>query len=101
VTNFLLILDTMPKAVKERPRHAASLGVQLQNDRDPVVSDSKRAKRKRKAAEDGGELDNGESVISGKLGRQILAIAREQQEEADEDQESEQDEELGWRENQL
>lgn len=95
----------MPKAEKERPRHATSLAAQLQNDRNPLVSQSKRAKRKRNTREQE-ELDGErEQVVSGKLGRQILTMAREQQEalEGDEEIESEEDEEntMKWRDSQM
>jgi hypothetical protein len=70
----------MPKAVKDRPKHRASLTAQLQNDRDPLVADSKWAKRKRKADEEA--LQDKDDVISGKQGQQIIAMAREQQHEA-------------------
>jgi hypothetical protein len=88
----------MPKAVKERPKHSASLTAQLQNDRSPLVSDSKRAKRKRKADEDTLDKDD---VISGKQSRQILVLAREQQDETQDNHESEGEEELRWREGQM
>jgi hypothetical protein len=88
----------MPKAVKERLKHSASLTAQLQNDRSPLVSDSKRAKRKRKAHEETLDKDD---VISGKQGRQILALAREQLDETQENHESEGEEELRWRESQM
>ena len=88
----------MPKAVKERPTHATSLTTQLQNDRDPIVSESKRAKRKRKADE---VEDVHERIISGKMGRRILAMAREQQDEGTGDQESQEDNELNWREKEM
>jgi hypothetical protein len=90
----------MPKAVKERPTHATSLTTQLQNDRDPIVSDSKRAKRKRKADE-AEDVHNGERIISGKMGRRILAMAREQQDEGTGDQESQEDDGLNWREKEM
>ena len=35
------------------------------------------------------------------MGRQILAMAREQQNEAEDDEESEKEDEMGWRESEL
>ena len=99
------ISDRMPKAEKERPRHATSLAAQLQNDRSPLVSQSKRAKRKRNAREQEERDAEGEQVVSGKLGRQILTMAREQQEALEEGEEigSEEDEEdtMKWRDTQM
>ena len=91
----------MPKAVKDRLKHSASLSAQLQNDKSPQVSESKRSKRKRKAEEEQDSRENGEQVISGKMGRQILSMAREQQEEATDDEESEVEDGMRWRENQM
>jgi hypothetical protein len=91
----------MPKAPKERLKHSSSLSAQLQNDGDPQVSESKRAKRKRKAEEEEGNTEGGEQVISGKMGRQILAMAREQQDEEEVEEESEQEDSLHWRESQM
>jgi hypothetical protein len=90
----------MPKAEKDRLKHSASLSVQLQNDKNPQVSESKRAKRKRKVEEEDSR-ENGEQVISGKLGRQILTMAREQQQEAENDEESEVEDEMRWRESEM
>ena len=92
----------MPKATKERPKHSASLTSQLQNDRSPVVSESQRAKRKRKEVEAKEAEDQGELIVAGKMSRQILAMAREQQEEDEDEIVSEEkgsDEEMKWREN--
>jgi hypothetical protein len=91
----------MPKAVKDRPKHSASLSAQLQNDRDPQVSESKRAKQKRKAEEEEDSRENGDQVIRGKISRQILAMAREQQDEVDDNEESEGEDEMKWRESQM
>jgi hypothetical protein len=95
----------MPKAEKERPRHAASLAAQLQNDRNPLVSQSKRAKRKRNAREQEEVDEEGEQIVSGKLGRQILTMAREQQEALEEDEEAESDDDdedtMKWRDSQM
>ena len=91
----------MPKAMKERLKHASNLAVQLQGDRDPSVSNSGRAKRKRKAEEEKDDLeDGGDQVVDGKMGRRILAMAREQvEEEEEEDQVSEigEEEHMQWR----
>jgi hypothetical protein len=91
----------MPKATKERPKHAASLSVQLQSDRHPLASESKRSQKKRKAVEDQeAEKDVREQVVDGKLGRQILRMAQEQQEEEDNEEESlseEEEEDMKWR----
>ena len=91
----------MPKAAKDRLKHSASLSAQLQNDKNPQVSASKRAKRKRKAEEEDDTRENSEQIISGKIGRQILTMAREQQEEAEDDGESEAEEEMRWRESRM
>ena len=88
----------MPKAPKDRPKHSASLSTQLQNDKDPQVSESKRAKRKRQADDEEDTRRNGDQVISGKIGRQILTMAREQQDEAEDEEESEREDEMRWRE---
>ena len=94
----------MPKVAKERPRHKASLAAQLQNDRDSSVPSSNRAKRKRKAAEAGedGADKTGEQIIGGKLGNQILTMARQQleeeEEEKGEDNNESGDEDMKWRE---
>ena len=80
----------MPKAAKERPKHSASLAIQLQHDKNPETSPSKRSKRKRKAQDDDEETN--EQIISGKMSRQILALAREQQEEEEENENGEEDE---------
>jgi hypothetical protein len=90
----------MPKTTKERVKHTTSLANQLQLDKNPQLSDSKRAKRLRSAQEIEEKVANGDQVISGKMGRQILAMAREQQDEIEEDQESEAEEDMRWRENQ-
>ena len=99
------ISDRMPKAEKERPKHATSLAAQLQNDRNPLVSQSKRAKWKRNVQEQEERDEEGEQVVSGKLGRQILTMAREQQEALEEDEEagSEEGEEdtMKWRDSQM
>ena len=91
----------MPKAAKDRLKHSASLSAQLQNDKNPQVFVSKRAKRKRKAEEEDDTRENSEHIISGKIGRQILTMAREQQEEAEDDGESEAEEEMRWRESRM
>ena len=97
----------MPKTTKERPKHATSLSSQLQNDRNPLASQSKRSKRKRDAQErEDLEDDDGEQVVSGKLGRQIMTMAREQQEaleDGEEDGESDEEEEdtMQWRDSQM
>jgi hypothetical protein len=90
----------MPKAEKERVKHAASLASQIENDKDPQVSVSKRAKRKRKAEDDEEAEEKKEQIIEGKLGRQILTMAREQIDE-EEEQDSEQEDEMKWRESQV
>ena len=87
----------MPKAAEAYPKHSVSLAAQLQNDRDPLVSDSKQRKRKRKARMEDEAAEDSEQVISGKPGRQILTLAREQQEEEYRDDESEGGEEMQWR----
>lgn len=87
----------MPKAAEDHPKHAASLAAQLQNDRNPLVSESKRRKRKRRAREEDEAAEDSEQVISGKPGRQILTLAREQQEEEYRDDESKGREEMQWR----
>jgi hypothetical protein len=92
--------EAMPKAAKERAKHSASLAAQIQNDKDPQVSVSKRAKMKRKAQDEAEAEQSREQVIEGKLGRQILTMAREQMDEEDED-ESEQENEMKWREAQV
>jgi hypothetical protein len=97
----------MPKTTKERPKHATSLSSQLQNDRNPLASQSKRSKRKRDVQErEDLEEEDGEQVVSGKLGRQIMTMAREQQEaleDGDEDGESDEEEEdtMQWRDSQM
>lgn len=90
----------MPKAEKERVKHAASLASQIENDKDPQVSVSKRAKRKRKAEDNEEAEEKKEQIIEGKLGRQILTMAREQIDE-EEEQDSEQEDEMKWRESQV
>jgi hypothetical protein len=90
----------MPKAVKERAKHSASLAAQIQNDKDPQVSVSKRAKMKRQAQDEAEAEQSREQVIEGKLGRQILMMAREQMDDEDED-DSEQENEMKWREAQV
>lgn len=89
----------MPKTPKERVKHSTSLANQLQLDKNPQLSESKRAKRQR-STQDEDTAENGDQVISGKMGRQILTMAREQQDEVEEDKESEDDEDMRWRENQ-
>jgi hypothetical protein len=89
----------MGKATKDRPQHSASLAAQLQNGKEPLVSKSKRAKRKQ-VAEDA-EENSGERVV--KVSRQIRKMAREQQDEEElerEDISEEEEEEMKWRENQ-
>jgi len=91
----------MPKAAKERAKHSASLATQIQNDKDPQISVSKRAKRRRKVEDEEGAEQKGEQlVIEGKLGHQILTMAREQMDDEEED-ESEQENEMKWREAQM
>jgi len=90
----------MPKAVKERAKHSASLAAQIQNDKDPQISVSKRAKRKRKAEDEADAEQKGDQVIDGKLGRQILTMAKEQMDDEDGDQ-SEHENETKWREAQM
>lgn len=90
----------MPKAEKERVKHAASLATQIENDKDPQVSVSKRAKRKRKAEDDEEAEEKKEQIIEGKIGRQILTMAREQIDE-EEEEDSEQEDEMKWRESQV
>lgn len=101
-SNFLLVQtpEAMPKAAKERAKHSASLAAQIQNDKDPQVSVSKRAKMKRKAQDEAEAEQSREQVIEGKLGRQILTMAREQMDDEDED-DSEQENEMKWREAQV
>jgi hypothetical protein len=92
----------MPKAVKERAKHSASLAAQIQNDKNPQVSVSKRAKMKRQAQDEAEAEQSREQVIEGKLGRQILTMAREQMDDEDEDEDdSEQENEMKWREAQV
>ena len=91
----------MPKTAKERVKHTTSLANQLQLDKNPELSESKRTKRQRSAQDVEEKAENGDQVIGGKLGRQILTMAREQQDEIEENQESEEEEEdMRWRENQ-
>ena len=94
----------MPKAEKERPKHTTSLTAQLQNDRNPLASQSKRSKRKRNAENEDDLEDDGEQVVSGKLGRQIMTMAREQQEAlegGEEEEEEEEEETMRWRDSQM
>ena len=84
----------MPKAAKERPKHAASLSNQILADKNPYATESKRSKRKRKA--EGNEEAEEQQVISGKLSQQILTIAREQLNE-EEEEVSENEDEMTWR----
>lgn len=95
----------MPKAAKDRPKHATSLTAQLQNDRNPLASQSKRSKRKRNAEKENDLDDDGEQVVSGKLGRQIMTMAREQQEALEDGEEIDSDEEeedtMQWRDSQM
>lgn len=81
----------MPKAPKERLQHSSSLSAQLQNDGDLLVSESKRAKRKRKAEEEEENPERRDQVISGKMGRRILEMAREQQDEEEAEGEAEEE----------
>ena len=92
--------EAMPKAAKERAKHSASLAAQIQNDKDSQASVSKRAKMKRKAQDEAEAEQSRERVVEGKLGRQILTMAREQMDDEDED-ESEQENEVKWREAQV
>jgi hypothetical protein len=101
ITELGPFYEKMPKAAKDRLKHSASLSAQLQNDKNPQVSESHRSKRKRKAEKEEASRENGEQVISGKMGRQILTMAREQQEEAKDDEESELEDEMRWRESQM
>ena len=90
----------MPKAAKVRVKHGASLAAQIESDKDPKVTVSKRAKRKRKT-EDEEETEEGkEQIIKGKLGRQILTMAREQVDD-EEEEEIEEEDEMKWRESQV
>lgn len=95
----------MPKTAKDRPKHATSLSAQLQNDRNPLASQSKRSKRKRNAEKENDLDDDGEQVVSGKLGRQIMTMAREQQEALEDGEEIDSDEEeedtMQWRDSQM
>jgi len=95
----------MPKATKERTKHNASLAAQLQNERDNLLSKSGRAKRKAKAGDVEDVGSGGEHIVGGKFGRQILTMARQQQEEVEleneEHEEDGSDDEMKWRENQL
>jgi hypothetical protein len=84
----------MPKAAKERPKHAASLSNQILADKSPYATESKRSKRKRKSEENG---QTEEQVVSGKLSQQILTIAREQLDEEDEDEVRGDEDEITWR----
>jgi len=93
--------EAMPKAAKERAKHSTSLAAQIQNDKDPQVSVSKRAKMKRKAQDEVEAEQSGEQVIEGKLGRQILMMAREQMDDEDDEDDSEQENETKWREAQV
>jgi hypothetical protein len=93
--------NDMPKAVKERRKHSVSLSTQLQNDKEPLVSESKRARHKRKAGEDKETAENGNQVIDAKLSRQILTMARKQLDEVEDAESSEEDSEWQWRESQL
>ena len=90
----------MPKATKERAKHSASLAAQIQNDKDPQGSVSKRAKRRRKAEDEEEAEQKREQVIEGKPGRQILTMAREQMDD-EEDEDSEQENEMRWRDAQV
>jgi hypothetical protein len=85
----------MPKAAKERPKHAASLSTQILTDKSPYAAESERSKRKRKAA-DNEDVSEGQ-VISGKLSQQILTMAREQLNEDEEEDLSEHEDEMAWR----
>jgi hypothetical protein len=96
---FQAVTFKMPKAAKERVKHSTSLANQLQLDKSPQLSESKRAKRQRSTQEEDTE-GNGDQVISGKMGRQILTMAREQQDEVEEDEEPEEDKDMRWRDNQ-
>ena len=98
--NFLFHTSKMPKTTKERMKHTTSLANQLQLDKNPQLSESKRTKRQRSTQDVEEKAENGDQVISGKLGRQILTMAREQQDEIEEDRESEEEEDMRWRENQ-
>ena len=91
----------MPKAAKERVKHSASLAAQIENDKDPKVSVSKRAKRKRKAEDEEEAEERKEQIIEGKLGRQILTMAREQIDDEEEEDKSEEEDEMKWRESQM
>ena len=90
----------MPKAPKERVKHSASLTAQIQNDEDPQLSVSKRSNRKRKVEDEEESEEKGEKVIEGKLGQQILTMAREQLDD-DQDDESEETNEMRWRETRM
>ena len=87
----------MPKAEKQRPKHSVSLATQLQNDRNPRASESNRKSRRRKA-EDEEKYEKKEQIVSGKLGQRILAMAREQLDEDEDAEESDEKEDMMWRE---
>lgn len=83
----------MPKAEKERLKHAASLSNQILADKSPYATESKRSKRKRKSEEN----EETAQVVSGKLSEQILTIAREQLDEEEAEKVSENEDEMTWR----
>jgi hypothetical protein len=86
----------MPKAEKERLKHAASLSTQILADKSPYATESKRSKRKRKSEEN----DETEQVVSGKLSQQILTLAREQLDEEEDEEVSGNEYGMTWRDSQ-
>jgi len=56
---------------------------------------------KRKAQDEAEAEQSREQVVEGKLGRQILTMAREQMDDEDDEDDSEQENETKWREAQV